>query len=95
MLFFTTLLSVLNIGCMTPATGQNRLQVTLIKLHLIVSSAGPGQCSLGSLAQAVAAFLVDTFIFPRPPLTVFTAAMFSLALGHIDHSAILSLIIGW
>lgn len=66
-----------------------------MKLHLMVSSSSPGQCSLGSLVQAPATFLVDTFIFPSPPLTAFTAAMFSLALDHIDHSAILNLIIGW
>lgn len=66
-----------------------------MKLHLIVSSASPGQCSLGSLAQAATTFLVDTFILPSPPLTTFTVAMFNLALDSIDHSAILNLIIGW
>lgn len=66
-----------------------------MKLYLIVSAASPGQCSLASLAQAADTFLVDTFIFPSPPLTAFTVAVFSLALDHIDHSAISNLIIGW
>lgn len=72
--------------------------MTMLKLHIILSAISSGQCLLGSLTQAATTFLVVMVfkaLFIVPPLTAFTIAMFSLALDHIDHSAILNLIIGW